>query len=66
MIVGRGGYIGPPGILADPSPHPPTHIRKSFLRNKLKFTKGARIWRLILGTQTFFCPPPPPPPPPPV
>ena len=44
----------PPGILTVPLTHPPTHIRKLFLRKKLKFIKGARTWRLVLGTQTFF------------
>ena len=31
---------------------PPTHIRKRFLGKKIKFIKGARNWRWILGTQT--------------
>ena len=30
----------------------------------MKFIKGARTWRSILGTQTFFLPLTPPPPPP--
>ena len=61
VILGGGGQIGPPGFWLT---HPPTHIRKFFLRKKMKFIKGARTWRSILGTQTFFCPlthPPPPP-----
>ena len=41
------------------------HIRKFFLRKKMKFIKGARTWRSILGTQTFFWPLTPPPTPPP-
>ena len=60
---GGGGQIGPPGFWLT---HPPTHIRKFFLRKKMKFIKGARTWRSILGTQTFFWPlthPPTPPPP---
>ena len=63
---GGGGQIGPPGFWLT---HPPTHIRKFFRRKKMKFIKGARTWRSILGTQTFFLasdPPTHPPPPPPV
>ena len=56
---GGGGQIGPPGFWLT---HPPTHIRKFFLRKKMKFIKGARTWRSILGTQTFFWPLSPPPP----
>ena len=58
---GGGGQIGPPGFWLT---HPPTHIRKFFLRKKMKFIKGAQTWRSILGTQTFFWPLNPPPPPP--
>ena len=62
VILGGGGrQIGPPGFWLT---HPLTHIRKFFLRKKMKFIKGARTWRSILGTQTFFWPlthPPPPP-----
>ena len=50
---GGGGQIGPPGFWLT---HPPTHIRKFFLRKKMKFIKWARTWRSILGTQTFFSP----------
>ena len=57
---GGGGAIGPPGLWLTP---PPTHIRKFFFRKKMKFIKGARTWRSILGTQTFFWPLTPPPPP---
>ena len=60
---GGGGQFGPPGFWLT---HPPTHIRKFFLRKKMKFMKGARTWRSILGTQTFFLasdPPTHPPPP---
>ena len=46
--------IAPPGFWL--TPHPPTHIRKFFLGKKMKFIKGARTWRSILGTQTFFWP----------
>ena len=56
---GGGGQIGPQGFWLT---HPPTHIRKFFLRKKMKFIKGARTWRSILGTQTFFWPLTPPPP----
>ena len=56
---GGGGQTGPPGFWLT---HPPTHIRKFFLRKKMKFIKGARTWRSILGTQTFFWPLTPPPP----
>ena len=63
MILGwGGGQIGPPGLWLT---HPPTHIRKFFLRKKMKLIKRARTWRWILGTQTFFWPlthPPTPPP----
>ena len=61
VIRGGGGgcQIGPPGFWLT---HPPTHIRKFFLRKKMKFIKGARTWRSILGTQTFFWPLTPPPP----
>ena len=59
VILGGGGQIGPPGFWLT---HPPTHIRKFFLRKKMKFIKGARTWRSILGTQTFFWPLTPPPP----
>ena len=59
VILGGGGQIGPPGFWLT---HPPTHIRKLFLRKKMKFIKGARTWRSILGTQTFFWPLTPPPP----
>ena len=34
--------------------HPPTHIKKMFLRQKVKFIKGAGQLRPILGTQTSF------------
>ena len=53
ILGGGGGQIGPPGFWLT---HPPTHIRKFFLRKKMKFIKGARTWRWILGTQTFFWP----------
>ena len=56
---GGGGQIGPPGFWLT---HPPTHITKFFLMKKMKFIKGARTWRSILGTQTFFWPLTPPPP----
>ena len=56
---GGGGQIGPPGFWLT---HPPIHIRKFFLRKKMKFIKGARTWRSILGTQTFFLASDPPPP----
>ena len=59
VILGGGGQIGPPGFWLT---HPPTHIRKFFLRKKMKFIKGARTWRSISGTQTFFWPLTPPPP----
>ena len=57
VILGGEGQIGPPGFWLT---HPPTHIRKFFLRKKMKFIKGARTWRSILGTQTFFWPLTPP------
>ena len=63
VILGGGGQIRPPGFWLT---HPPTHIRKFFLRKKMKFIKGARTWRSILGTQTFFWPLTHPPTPPPV
>ena len=56
---GGGGQIAPPGILADPPTHP---HQKIFPQEKMKFIKGARTWRSILGTQTFFWPLTPPPP----
>ena len=40
-----------------PPPDPPTHPhQKLFIRKKLKFIKGARTWRSILGTEKFFWP----------
>ena len=51
--------IGPPGFWLSP---PLTHIRKSFLRKKMKFIKGPRTWRSILSYTNFFLPltlPPP-------
>ena len=51
--LGEGGGLF--WAVASPSrpPHPP-HIRKIFLQQKMKFIKGARNLRPILGTQTFF------------
>ena len=35
--------------------HPPTHpYQKIFHQKKLKFIEGARNWRSILSTKTFF------------
>ena len=53
---------------AQPTP-PPTHIRKLFLSERMKFMKGARNLRPTFGTRPFFqlltlAPPPRPPPPP--
>ena len=39
---------------------PPTHIRKIFLRQKMKFIKGAGNLRPILGTNFFLAPDPSP------
>ena len=49
----------PPGLLR--LTHPRNHIRKCFRRKKIKFIKGARSWRSILGTHTFWGPLTPPP-----
>ena len=57
--TGGGGIWPPPGFWLT---HPPTHIRKLFLRKKIKFIKGVRTRRSILGTQTCFWPLTPPPP----
>ena len=56
-----GGCLGPWPAPADPAPHPPTHIRNSLLRQKMKFIKGAGVSRPVLGTQTLFWPLTPPP-----
>ena len=61
-VEGRPGYClrtlegGGGGGLASPGrpTHPPTHIRKTFLRQKMKFIKGAGNLRPILGPQFFF------------
>ena len=37
-------------------PPPTTHIRKGFLKKKVKFVKGAGNWRLNLGAQTWVRP----------
>ena len=55
LPLGRGVF----GALATP----PTHIRKIFLRQKMKFIKGAGNLRPISGTQNFFLASDPPPPP---
>ena len=59
---GGEGVVWGPG---QPRPtHRPTHIRKFFLRQKMKFIKGAGNLKPILGTETFFWPlthPPTPP-----
>ena len=52
---GRGAF----GALASPGPphpHPPPYIRTIFLRLSMKFTKEARNWRSIFGTQTHTHP----------
>ena len=51
---GRGGVWGPGQ--PRPTPPPTTNIRKIFLRQKMKFIKGAGNLRPIFGTQTFFWP----------
>ena len=59
-IPGWGGGR-PYGALASPGrppPPPPTHIRKLFLRQKMKFIKGAGNLRPNFGTQTLTPPPP--------
>ena len=50
---GWGGCLGP--WPARPT-HPPTRIRNTFLRQKVKFIKGAGNLRPAFGTQTFFLP----------
>ena len=56
---GEGGLLG---ALTSPRPTPqPPHIRMGFLRQKLKFIKGAGNLRPIFGTQTVFWPLTPPP-----
>ena len=78
MQLGRGaqaiayGPPPPPGALASPGrpTHPPTHFRKIFLWQKMKFIeliklinlliKGAGNLSPILGTQTFCWPLTPP------
>ena len=51
---GGGGVDWPSlGILADPPTHPPTSENFSSGK-KMKFVKGARIRRSILGTKLFF------------
>ena len=60
--VTQGGCLGPWPAPADPPP--PPHIRKIFLGQKMKFLKGARNLRPILGTQKLFWPLTPPPAPP--
>ena len=51
---GGGGEGGGCLALAQPRPtDPPRHIRKNFLRQKMKFIKGAGNLRPISGTQTF-------------
>ena len=56
----QGGGLAAWAPSPDPPTHPPTHIRKLFLRKKMKFIKGARIWRSVFGRQTFFWPLRPP------
>ena len=58
---GGGGVVWGPGQPSPTNP-PPPHIRKVFLRQKMKFIKGAGNLRPMLGTQTCFWPltlPPP-------
>ena len=60
----RAHPLEPPRPLPPPTPtnnthqprptHPPIHIRKIFLRQKMKYIKGAGNLRPVLGTQTFF------------
>ena len=54
----------PRGVGGCPGPWPPTHphIREMFIRQKVRFIKGAAKLRPTLGTQTFGGPLPPPPP----
>ena len=60
---GGGGGGGLVGALASPRPtHPPTHIRKIVLWQKMKLIKRPRTLRPILGTKTFFFGPQTPPP----
>ena len=49
---GVGGMTWGPG--QPQSTDGPTHIRKLFLREKMKSVKRARYLRLVLSTQTFF------------
>ena len=51
-VGGGGGGVGPWPAPVDPPPQPP-HIRKVFLRQKMKFIKGAGNLR---PTQNFFWP----------
>ena len=49
---GGGGIVWSPG---QPHPtHPPTHIRRIFLQQKMKFIKGAGNLRPVSGMQTFW------------
>ena len=58
---GREGAEWQPGLLSltPPPTHPPTDIRNLFLREKMKFIKGAQNQRSNRGTQTFCWPLPP-------
>ena len=55
---GGGGCLGPWPAPAD---QPPLPHQKFFLRQKMKFIKGAGNLRPISGTQTFFLASDPPP-----
>ena len=49
--VGGEGVVWGPG---QPQSTQPPHIRNVFLKKNIKFTKGARNWRAVSGTQTVF------------
>ena len=50
-ITVTGGEGGGAGLLR--LTHPPSHMRKFFLRKKMKLVK-TRNWRSILGTKNFL------------
>ena len=56
---GGGGQIGPPGFWLT---HPPTHIRKFFLRKKMKFYQRGPNLEVDFRYTNFFLASDPPPP----
>ena len=56
---GGGGQIAPPGFWLI---HPPTHIRKFFLRKKMKFYQRGPHLEVDFRYTTFFLASDPPPP----